>query len=130
MEKENQQQPPQPPAEEKELAVLKQKLKFARLENQLALELAKSGAHDFETAALVARSRMKSGGTTDVKQIVKTIREEKPFLFTNVTALPTRTQPVKTIVTENTAIVEAAKRASQNGTRQDVLEYMRTRRNT
>ncbi len=128
---ENQTQPPQSPApagEENELAVLKQKLKLARLENQLALELAKNGAQDFETAALVAKSRMKTSGTTDVKQIVKTIRDEKPFLFSSSTPLPKRTQPVKTAVAENSAVVEAAKRASQNGSRQDVLEYMRTRR--
>ena len=119
-------QPPQ--NDEKDISILKQKLKVAQLENQLTVELAKNGAQDFETAAVVAKSRMKAAGTADVKEIVKAVKEDKPFLFATAVPSPKRTQPLKTDAAQDTSVVQAAKRAAQNGNRQDVLEYMRARR--
>lgn len=126
---ENETDKSQPPHnDEKDISILKQKLKVAQLENQLTVELAKNGAQDFETAALVAKSRMKAAGTADVREIVKAVKEDKPFLFATAAASPKRTQPVKTDAAQDTSVVQAAKRAAQNGNRQDVLEYMRARR--
>lgn len=113
---------------DKEVGVLKQKPKLAKLENQLTVELAGNGAADIETASLVAKARMKASGNIDVKEIVRLVKEDKPFLFAAAKSLPTRTQPAKGEPADNSSLIMAAKKASKNATRQNVFEYMRARR--
>jgi len=110
-----------------EVESLRNKLKIARLENRLAVELAGSGAEDIETACLVAKERMKTTGNADVKEIVRAIKEDKPFLFKTATAA-NRTQPVKIDQRQKNRLEKAAAKAAKNATRQNVFEYMKARR--
>lgn len=126
MDSETDKQPPQ--NDEKDIALLKQKLRAMQLENQLTAELAKNGAQDFETAALVAKARMKTTGTADVKEVVKAVKQDKPFLFAVAAPASVRTQPVKTEIEKTDTRADAAKQAIKSGSRIDVLEYMRSRR--
>ena len=111
-----------------EVELLRHKLKIARLENRLAVELAGSGAEDIETACLVAKERMKTAGTTDVKEVVRAIREDKPFLFKATNTAAGRTQPVKIDERQKSRLAKAAAKAAKNASRQNVFEYMKARR--
>ncbi len=111
-----------------EIETLRQKLKLAKLENRLAVELAGSGAEDIETACLVAKERMKLTGSVDVKDIVRAIKQDKPFLFKTSTHATDRTQPVKADQRQKNRLEAAAQKASKNATRQNVFEYMKARR--
>jgi hypothetical protein len=127
MEEKTDQQPVQ--SDDRQVESLRQKLKLAKLENQLTIELAGSGASDLETASLVARARIKATGNLDVKEIVKSLKEEKPFLFAPAVTRTNRTQPAKQpSPTGKSQLEKAAGKASKNATRQNVFEYMKARR--
>jgi hypothetical protein len=128
MMEEKTQQQQKPRDDGAEVETLRQKLKIARLENQLTVELANNGAGDLETAALVAKARIKATGNVDVKEIVKSIKEEKPFLFSSSVIKAGRTQPARQTPAGKSDLTKAAKKASQNATRQNVFEYMKARR--
>ncbi|MFI4910036.1 MAG: hypothetical protein ACIAQZ_00065 [Sedimentisphaeraceae bacterium JB056] len=119
----------QQPTDDFQINALKQKLKLARIENQITVELAQNGVSDLETASLVAKSRMKASGSLDVKEIVEKIKDDKPFLFAKSQTHATRTQPVKSDrAVSKDGLSKAAKKAAKNASRQNVFEYMKARR--
>lgn len=113
---------------QEDVSALKQKLKHSRIENQIITQLAKNAATDIETAALVAKARLKSAASSDVRQIVQAIKDEKPFLFAQNISKPTRTQPLKVSDQAQSNLDKTAASAAKTGTRRDVLEYLRAKR--
>jgi hypothetical protein len=103
-----------------------------QLENKLSASLISAGVCDLETALLVAKQRIgASDGDVDATSIVESLRNEKGFLFGKVenTLSSMRTLPVKDKTSGTRGVVEkAARNAAGSGSRRDVQEYMRVRR--
>jgi len=109
---------------------LSQQLNDLQLEQQLMRKLAAAGAVDLEAAVVIAKARM--DGHADMNAVVEQLRNEKQYLFVGTTtALPTsKTASVRQRMQNTQAILErAAKRAATTGTRRDLQEYLKLRRN-
>jgi hypothetical protein len=101
-------------------------------EQKLTHKLAAAGAVDLETAVLVAKARLDGKAGADVDGCVAQLRKEKAYLFggpTETTA-PRRTAPVKDRMPANhTTLEQAAQKAAQTGSRADLHQYLKLRRN-
>lgn len=110
---------------------LSAELEAVRLENSLVSKLVSAGASDLETAVLLAKKRLESGDDTDVSKVVEQLMDEKEHLFA-----ARRTGAAVTLTSGAKQRNEAARkglekiahRASSSGSRVDVQEYMRARR--
>jgi len=128
---------------EKQVAVLEEELSAAaeknrqlneqvsagEVERELVSKLIKAGAGDLEAAVLIAKAKLGSDG--DIDTVVGQLREEKAYLFDEpagpVASLKTsgvreRGQGAKRVLEDK------AKRAAVSGSRADVQEYLRVRR--
>jgi hypothetical protein len=103
-----------------------------QLDRKLSASLITAGVCDLETAILVARERIgASDGEVDASSVVESLRMEKGFLFGKVenSLSSTRTLPVREKNSGARGAVEkAARNAAGSGSRRDVQEYMRMRR--
>lgn len=104
-----------------------------RAEKKLSTKLISMGVSDLETALLVARERMASSdGEVDIDSTVEAIKKEKGHLFgrSDHLAIPGRTLPVRDKTAGSRSVLDkAAREAAGSGSRRDVQEYMRVRRN-
>ncbi len=103
------------------------------LERRLAGSLVSAGVSDLDTAMLVVRERLSGEGSdeADVDSVVEQLRVEKSYLFGGFEGLMAaeRTSGVKDRSANSKSILEStAKRAVSSGSRADVQEYMRVRR--
>lgn len=129
---------------EKEATGLEQQLKLSRekneeltgqldklrLEQKAATSLTKAGVKDMEAAVLIIKARMESEGQ-DVDSVVDQLRKEKAYLFADIetSTAASRTAGVKQRTGGGHAVLEnSAKRAAVSGSRTDVHDYMRVRR--
>lgn len=111
--------------------------KISQLETEQALtrKLVAAGASDLETALLVARSRVSTKDGADVDGIVEQLRTEKAYLFglakANDTgaAAPRTTCAKDRLASGQSTLEKAAKRAATTGSRADLQDYLRVRRN-
>jgi uncharacterized protein YhaN len=111
-------------------ANLSQQLNDLQIEQQLTRKLAAAGVVDLEAAVVIAKARM--DGHADMNAVVEQLRNEKQYLFAGTTiAMPTsKTAPARQRMQNTQAILErAAKRAATTGTRRDLQEYLKLRRN-
>jgi uncharacterized protein YhaN len=111
---------------------ISQELDGLQLEQKLTRKLAAAGAMDLEAAVLVAKARMQGKSEADVEGCVERLKREKQYLFGVAvgTAAAKRTAGVKDRVSQSQAVLErAAKRAVRTGSRADLQEYLRLRRN-
>jgi hypothetical protein len=113
---------------------LTDKMNHLETEQELTRKLVAAGVSDLETALLVAKARTSKDGM-DVNGVVEQLRSEKPHLFdpekTN-SAVPgrTRTAAAKDRLTSgNSSLAKAAAKAASTGSRVDLHEYLRLRRN-
>ncbi len=97
----------------------------AARERTLEQELARAGAIDTETAALLLAPAMADQPEADINALVRDLRERKPFLF----AAP-RTQPGASMGPAVPAdeLGELASDARHTGDRAALLRYLRRRR--
>lgn len=110
--------------------------KFSQLETEQVLtrKLVAAGASDLETALLVARARAAEDGA-DVDGLVEQLGREKPHLFDsakigNTVPWGTRTAPAKDRpASGKSSLAKAAAKAASTGSRVDLHEYLRLRRN-
>jgi hypothetical protein len=111
---------------------LSAELEELRQDRRLSESLISAGVNDIETALLVAKQRIEaSDGDFDVDSIVDSLRNEKRFLFskTENSVSSIRTLPVRDKTSSARGVVEkAARNAAVSGSRCDVQEYMRVRR--
>ena len=98
-------------------------------EKGITAELISAGAIDLEAAVMMAKSRTKEH--EDVKSVIKQLRSEKAYLFTDQAeqSTSTKTAGVKNKNTTARSVLEAsAKKAAVSGSRADVQEYLKVRR--
>ena len=104
-----------------------------KLERRVVSSLVSVGVSDLDTAMLIVRERLSGEGSDeiDVDSLVEQLRGEKGYLFGGFEGLTAaeRTSGVKDRLVSGKSILEStAKRAVSSGSRTDVQEYMRVRR--
>ena len=113
-------------------AKLSEQLSGIQTEQKLMQQLAAAGAVDLETAVLIAQARMQGQADADVTGVIEQLKKEKQYLFGGATpgTAPTKTAGARERLTSNETILErAAKKAATSGSRADLHEYLRLRRN-
>ena len=113
-------------------AQLSEQLSSVQAEQKLVRQLAAAGAVDLETAVLIAKARMQGQSQADVAGVIEQLKKEKQYLFGGGGggATPAKTAGARDRVTSNETILErAAKKAATTGSRADLHEYLRLRRN-
>jgi hypothetical protein len=109
-----------------------EQLSATQTEQELTRKLAAAGTADMETAILLARAKIGTGGQADLDGVVEQLRKEKGYLFAGerqAAATATKTAGAKDRMQSSQAILErAAKRAATTGNRTDLQEYLRLRR--
>jgi len=117
-------------ASEQKSGQLTRQLEDARGDNELTSRLVAAGVRDLEAAVLLAKARL--GRTEDdIDSVVEQLRKEKAYLFEGVgpIGIAFKTAGVKQRVPGGQSVLErAAKRAVSSGSRADMVEYMRVRR--
>jgi hypothetical protein len=114
------------------IARMSRDLDELQLEQNLTHKLAAAGAVDLETAVLVAKARLDGKTGADLDGCVAQLRKEKAYLFTGPaeTAAPRRTTPAKDRMPAGpTALEQAAQKAAQTGSRADLHQYLKLRKN-
>ena len=113
-------------------AEISEQLSDIQTEQKLTRQLAAAGAVDLETAVLIARARLQDKDDADVNGVIEQLKKEKQFLFTTGSPgpAPMKTAGAKDRVTNNQTLLErAAKKAATTGSRTDLHEYLKLRRN-
>jgi uncharacterized protein YhaN len=115
-------------------AELSEQLSDIQTEQKLTRQLAAAGAVDLETAVLIARARLQDKDDADVKNVIEQLKKEKQFLFTDGSPgpVPKKTAGARDRVTNSSAyggLEKAAKKAATTGSRTDLHEYLKLRRN-
>jgi len=113
-------------------AELSDQLSNIQTEQKLTRQLAAAGAVDLETAVLIARVRLQDKSDADVTDVIEQLKKEKQFLFAAGSSgpVPTKTAGARDRVTNSQTLLEkAAKKAATTGSRTDLHEYLKLRRN-
>ena len=101
-----------------------------KTERELVSRLTAAGVVDLEAAVLVAKSRM-VGQDGDVDSVIEQMKNEKRYLFgvTDVEQGASMTAGARERAGSGRKVLEsAAKRAALSGSRSDVQEYLKVRR--
>ena len=108
---------------------LNEQVSAGEVERELVNKLIKAGAGDLEAAVLIAKAKL--GGDGDIDAVVAQLREEKAYLFGGLA------RPVASLKTSGVrekgdgakrVLEDKAKRAAVSGSRADMQEYLRVRR--
>jgi len=113
-------------------AELSEQLSDIQIEQKLTRQLTAAGAVDLETAVLIARARLQDQDDADVAGVIEQLKKEKQFLFTasSTSPAPTKTAGARDRVTNSQTLLErAARKAATTGSRTDLHEYLKLRRN-
>jgi uncharacterized protein YhaN len=113
-------------------AELSGQLSDIQTEQTLMRQLAAAGAVDLETAVLIARARLQDKDDVDVSGVIEQLKKEKQFLFSanSPGPVPTKTAGARDRGTNSQTLLEkAAKKAATTGSRTDLHEYLKLRRN-
>jgi len=114
------------------ISQMSQDLDGLQMEQKLTRKLAAVGTTDLEAAVLIAKTRIQGVADEDVDACVEQLRKEKAYLFSGSTETGTfrRTAGVKDRAGQTqTAVEQAAKKAARTGRRDDLLHYLKLRRN-
>jgi len=114
------------------IALLSQDLSELQVEQTLARKLVAAGVTDLEAAVLIAKARMEGKSQADIDGCVETLRKEKAYLFGPPTEASVfrKTAGVKDRAKQTqTALEQAARRAAKTGSRADLQQYLKLRRN-
>jgi hypothetical protein len=118
---------------ESEATKISEQLNNIRSEQELMRKLAVAGAIDLETAVSVAKARMGGEAQMDLDGVIEQLKKEKQYLFGNNTGgavTAKKTAGAKDRIQNNQTILErAAKKAAMTGSRTDLQEYLKLRRN-
>lgn len=115
-----------------EVERLNQNLSQMTIERQLIDNLVSAGVRDLEAAVIIGRTKLADGKETTAADVVEQLRKEKSYLFNEAqaVAVSTKTSGVKDRLSQTTGALErAAKKAADTGSRADLQEYLRVRRN-
>ncbi len=118
-----------------ETTKISERLSDIEAERKLISKLAAAGSVDLETAVLLAKARMEGQKNADLDGVIEQLKKEKQYLFSGASGVVTakKTAGVKESAyggTNNQTVLEkAAKRAATTGSRTDLQEYLKLRRN-
>lgn len=101
-------------------------------EQELMRKLTAAGTVDLETAFIVAKARMEGQDEVDMDGTIEQLRRDKQYLFAGTRGVVTakKTTGAKERMESNGSILErAAKKAATTGSRTDLQEYLKLRRN-
>jgi hypothetical protein len=115
-----------------EVERLNQNLSQMTIERQLIDKLVSAGVRDLEAAVIIGRTKLEGSKETTAADVVEQLRKEKSYLFsdTPAAAVSAKTSGVKDRLSGTTGTLErAAKKAANSGSRADLQEYLRARRN-
>ena len=110
---------------------LKVKIGAVALEQELTSKLAAAGVNDLEAALLLAQKRLEQSDGSDAESIVEQLLKEKEYLFASFEKPKASgmTAGVKeNASTGRTVLERAGRNAATSGSRRDVQEYLRVRR--
>jgi hypothetical protein len=102
-----------------------------RLDHELANKLSAAGVCDVEAAVLIAKARIAGSDEKDVDVVIEQLRNEKGYLFDTKGrgVVSVKTAGVKEERSGGRRVLESrAKKAAVSGSRVDLHEYMRVRR--
>ena len=113
-----------------EIGRLGTELEALRMERDLAGRLAAAGATDVEAAVLLAKSRLAADASLDAAGVVERLRQEKGYLFADTVRdeMPRTAGARDRASAGRGALERTARRAAASGSRTDVHEYLRARR--
>ena len=103
-----------------------------QVEQQLMRKLASAGTIDLEAAVLICKSKLETDAGADLESVVEQVKKEKQYLFaeTGVVGTAKKTSGAKDRMQNSpTNIERAAKKAAKTGSRVDLQEYLKLRRN-
>lgn len=106
-------------------------LEKMKVDRKLAGSLISAGVSDLETALLVSKKRLASGEGANPESVVEALKLEKGYLFGRTEAVvgSVRTSPARDRAVGGRGVLEkTAGEAARSGSRSDVQEYMRVRR--
>jgi uncharacterized protein YhaN len=113
-------------------AKLTEQLSDIQTEQRLTCKLAAAGTNDLETALLIAKARLQDQKDADLDGVIEQLKNEKQYLFAGngpgVTTQKTASAKERTTDTY-TILARAAKKAATTGSRADLQEYLKLRRN-
>ena len=113
-------------------AQMSDQLSSIQAEQKLVQRLAAAGTVDMETAVLIAKARMQDQNEADLDGVIEQLKKEKQYLFGGASGTLTakKTAGARERISNNQTIVEkAAKKAATTGSRADLQEYLKLRRN-
>jgi hypothetical protein len=115
-----------------EAAETSKQLDKIRFEQALKEKLSAAGSIDLEAALLIMKARLEGQAGADPDGIIEQLKKEKSHLFADSSEMGhlSKTAGVKERANSGEVILErAAKKAATTGTRDDLQEYLRLRRN-
>lgn len=110
---------------------LEEKLNKTKTENQIMQKLSKAGIRDIEAGLALTKLRLSENNNTEIDEVIQQICNEKDYLFNSrKMIMPTKTASIKANVPEaETVLAESAKKAAASGSRVDLQQYLKVRRN-
>jgi uncharacterized coiled-coil protein SlyX len=113
-----------------EAAKMSEQLNEVRLEQNLMRKLAAAGAVDLEAAVLIAKTRL-DGDEASPDSVIEQLKKEKQYLFVGKETLAAKkTAGAKDrLQNSQTALEKAARKAATTGSRTDLQQYLKLRRN-
>ena len=110
---------------------MSEQLSSIQVEQKLMRKLAAEGTVDLETAVLIAKARMQDQNEADLDGVIEQLKNEKQYLFdvSPPTVPAKKTAGARERISGNQRIIEkAAKKAATTGSRTDLQEYLKLRR--
>lgn len=116
---------------EKQNESLKNQMSTIEAEKDISQRLSCAGVIDIETATLLVKSRLKDDG--DVESAIEKLKQEKEYLFEvdgseGLRIAAVKTAGVKNRAVGNASVFKIANQAAKSGSRVDLMEYMKARR--
>ena len=112
-------------------AKMSEQLSNIQTEQELMRKLAAAGTVDLETAVLLAKARVQDQNEADIDGLIEQLKNEKQYLFDEApgTVAAKKTAGARERISGNQRIIEkAAKKAATTGSRTDLQEYLKLRR--
>jgi hypothetical protein len=116
-----------------EIERLNKNLSQMTIERQLIDKLVSAGVRDLDAAVIIGKARFEDDKKATAAGVVEQLKKEKGYLFSDTSfaiAAGAKTSGVKDKLSGTTGVLErAAKKAANTGSRADLQEYLRVRRN-
>jgi hypothetical protein len=109
-----------------------EQLSGIQVEQKLIRKLSAAGTVDLETAVLIAKARIEGETEADIDSVIKQLKKEKQYLFAGTSGAVTAKKTAgakERMESSQTVLEKVAKKAATTGSRTDLQEYLKLRRN-